>query len=255
MKRRIALGFLAFLFAAIGGALWLASTPWAGRKLCELATTKVRDAAGVEISIGACRVRPLRLAIELDEVRVGPPARPIFAADAVSVQIAPLQALSKTLALDEVSVVRPRVNLVLPPSKPGEKPAPCPPPLLQQFHLRRLQVEDGTASITLPGGEEILVGRVDVHTRSEWIPTDMESLLTGARRSRVTVQLGPTLVEAGGRQTLLDQGALDADLAFDLSRLSVRDFRVEGEGVKVSAHGTVSNLCKPRLGLEIAAEA
>jgi len=187
VKRRIALGFLAFLFAAIGGALWLASTPWAGRKLCELATTKVRDAAGVEISIGACRVRPLRLAIELDEVRVGPPARPIFAADAVSVQIAPLQALSKTLALDEVSVVRPRVNLVLPPSKPGEKPAPCPPPLLQQFHLRRLQVEDGTASITLPGGEEILVGRVDVHTRSEWIPTDMESLLTGARRSRVTV--------------------------------------------------------------------
>ena len=83
----------------------------------------------------------------------------------------------------------------------------------------------------------------------------MESLVTGARRSRVTVQLGPTLVEAGGRQTLLDQGSLDADLAFDLSRLSIRDFRVEGEGVKVSAHGTVSNLCKPRLGLEIAAEA
>ncbi len=255
MKRRIALGFLAFLFAAIGGALWLVSTPWAGRKLCELATAKARDAAGVEISVGACRVRPLRFAVELDEVRVGPAERPIFAADAVSVRVAPLQALSKTLALDEVSVVRPRVNLVLPPPVPGEKPAPCPPPLLRQFHLRRLQVEDGTASITLPGGEEILVGRVDVHTKSEWIPTDLDSLLTGARRSRLTVRIGPTLVEAGGRQTLLDQGSLDADLAFDLSRLSVRDLRLEGEGVKVSGHGTVSNLCKPRLGLEIAAEA
>ena len=125
MKRRIALGFLAFLAATIGGALWLASTPWAGRKLCDLATTKVREAAGVEVAVGACRVRPLRLAVELDEVRVGPLERPIFAADAVSVQIAPLQALSKTIALDEVSVVRPRVNLVLPPADPGAKPAPA----------------------------------------------------------------------------------------------------------------------------------
>ncbi len=255
MKRRIALGFLAFLAATIGGALWLASTPWAGRKLCDLATTKARQAAGVEVAVGACRVKPLRLAIELDEVRVGPLERPIFAADAVSVKIAPLQALSKTIALDEVSVVRPRVNLVLPPPVAGAKPAPCPPPLLQQFHLHRLQVEDGTASITLPGGEEILVGRVDVRSKSEWIPTDVESLVTGARRSRVTVQLGPTLIEAGGRQTLLDQGSLDADLAFDLSRLSIRDFGLEGEGVKVSAHGTVGNLCKPRLGLEITAQA
>lgn len=255
MKRRIALGFLAVLVAAIGGALWLASTPWAGRKLCELATDKAREAAGVEVAVAACRVRPLRFSVELDEVRVGPRERPIFAADAVTVRVAPLQALSKTIALDEVSVVRPRVYLVLPPPAPGAKPGPCPPPLLQQFHLRRLQVEDGTASITLPGGEEIVVGRVDVRSKSEWIPTDLEALVTGARRSRVTVELGPTLIEAGGRQTLLDQGALDADLAFDLSRLSIRDFRVEGEGVKVSAHGTVSNLCKPRLGLEIAAEA
>ncbi|HET8733324.1 MAG TPA: hypothetical protein VFM45_06075, partial [Anaeromyxobacteraceae bacterium] len=255
MKRRIALGFLAFLALAIGGALWLASTPWAGRELCALASRKVREAAGVEVSIGACQVRPLRLAVALEDVRIGPPDRPIFAADSVSVQVAPLQALSKTLALDEVSVVRPRVNIVLPSAKPGEKPAPCPPPLLQQFHLRRLQVEDGTATVVLPGGEEIVVGRVDVRTRSEWIPTDLQSLVTGSRRSHVTVQLGPTLVEAGGRQTLLDQGSLDADIAYDLSRLSVRDFRVEGEGVKVSAHGTVSNLCKPRLGLEIAAEA
>jgi translocation and assembly module TamB len=255
VKRRIALGFLAFLALAIGGALWLASTPWAGRELCALASRKVREAAGVEVSLGACQVRPLRLAVALDDVRIGPPDRPIFAADSVSVQVAPLQALSKTIALDEVSIVRPRVYLVLPPAKAGEKPAPCPPPLLQQFHLRRLQVEDGAATVVLPGGEEIVVGRVDVRTRSEWIPTDLQSLVTGSRRSHVTVQLGPTLVEAGGRQTLLDQGSLDADIAYDLSRLSVRDFRVEGEGVKVSAHGTVSNLCKPRLGLEIAAEA
>ncbi len=255
MKRRIALGFLAFLVAAIGGALWLASTPWAGRKLCELATTQARDAAGLEIAVGACRVRPLRLSVEFDEVRVGPADRPVFAADAVSVKIAPLQALSKTIALDEVSVVRPRVHLDLPPARPDAPPAPCPPPILRQFHLRRLQVEDGTATIRLPGGDEILVGRVDVHSRSEWIPTDLEALLTGARRSRVTVALGPTLVEAAGRQTLLDQGSLDADIAFDLSRLSLRDLRLEGEGVRLSAHGTVGNLCKPRLGLELEAEA
>ena len=255
MKRRIALGFLAFLGLVVGGALWLSSTPWAGRQLCDLASRKVREAAGVEVSVGACRVQPLRLAVVLDEVRIGPPERPIFAADSVSAQVAPLQALSRTLSLDEVSIVRPRVNLVLPPSRPDAKPGPCPPPFLRQFHLRRLQVEDGSATIVLPGGEEIVAARVDVRTRSDWIPTDLESLLTGARRSRVSVRLGPTLIEAGGRQTLLDQGSLDADVAFDLSRLAIRDFRVEGEGVTVVAHGTVTDLCKPRLGLEIAAQA
>ncbi len=255
MKRRIALGFLAFVAAVIGGALWVASTPWAGRKLCDLATQKAREAAALDVAFGACRVRPLRLAVELDDVRVGPPDRPVFAADSLSVQLAPLQALSKTIALDEVSVVRPRVNLVLPPSRPGGPPAPCPPPLLRQFHLRRLQVEDGTATVVLPGGEEVVVGRVDVHSRSEWIPTDVESLVTGARRSRVTVALGPTLLEAGGRQTLLDQAWLDSDFAFDLSRLAIRELHAEGEGVKVSAKGTVTNLCNPRLGLELKAEA
>jgi translocation and assembly module TamB len=254
VKRRIALGFLAFLLLSIGGALWLASTPWAGRKLCDLAERKAREAAGLEIAFGACRVRPLRLGVDLDDVRVGPAGKPVFAADSVSIRLAPLQALSRTIALDEVSVVRPRVNLVLPPPRPGQPPAPCPPPLLQQFHLRRLQVEDGTASLTLPGGEEITVGRVDVRSKSEWIPTDLQSLATGARRSRVTVELGPTLLEAGGRQSLIDQGSLEADFAFDLSRLAVRDFHVEGEGLKVSAHGMVNNLCKPRLGLEVDAE-
>ena len=69
MKRRIALGFLAFLLLAIGGALWLASTPWAGRQLCDLASRKVREAAGVEVVFGACRVRPIRLTLALGEVR------------------------------------------------------------------------------------------------------------------------------------------------------------------------------------------
>jgi translocation and assembly module TamB len=255
VKRRIALAFLAFLLVVIGGALWAVSTPWAGRKLCDLAQEKARSAAGVDIAFGACRIRPLRLAVELEDVRVGPPDRPIFAADSLAASLAPLQALSRRIHLDDVSVVRPRVDLVLPPSQPGEKPAPCPPPLLQQFHVRKLQVEDGTARVVFPGGEEIIVGRVDVHTRSEWIPTDLTALASGARRSRVTVEVGPTLVEAGGRQTLLEQGFLDADFAFDLSRLAVRDFHAEGEGVKIAAHGTVTNLCKPRLGMEIQAEA
>ena len=81
MKRRIALGFLAFLLLSIGGALWLVSTPWAGRKLCDLAERKAREAAGLEISFGSCRVRPLRLAVDLEEVRVGPAEKPVFAAD------------------------------------------------------------------------------------------------------------------------------------------------------------------------------
>jgi len=255
VKRRLALGFLAFLALAVGGALALLSTPWAGNRLCALAESKVRSAAGVEVALGACRIQPLRLSVQLDQVRVGPEKAPIFSADQVSVRLAPLQALSRRIALDKVTAIRPRVALVLPPRRPGEPPAPCPPPFLEQFHVRLLQVEDGSVDLSLPGGERVIVGRVDVHTRSEWRPTDLGSLAAGGRRSRVTVDLGPTLVEAGGRQTLLQDGAVDADFAFDMSRLVVRDFRIQGEGVRVAARGAVSNLCKPRFGLDVSAEA
>jgi len=254
VKRKLALGFLAFLLLAVGGALALLSTPWAGRNLCALAEDQVRRATGMELELGACRIRPLRLEVQVDEVRIGPPKKPIFEADQVTVRLAPLQALSRRVYLEDVSAIRPRLTLVLPARKPGEPPAACPPPILEQFHVRRLQVEDGTADLSLPGGERVIVGRVDVHTRSEWRP-DLGSLASGGRRSRVTVSLGPTLVEAGGRQTLLEEGSLDADFAFDMSRLAIREFHVQGEGVRVGAKGTVNSLCNPRLGLEVSAEA
>jgi translocation and assembly module TamB len=255
VKRRIALGFLAFLLVAIGAGLAIASTPWAGRKLCAIAEERIRAGAGIEVAFRACRIRPLRLELVLDGVRVGPEAHPIFTAQVVSASLAPLQALSRRVHLAEVRLVEPRVSLVLPPPDPAAPPAPCPPPILEQFHVRRLQVEDGAVDLQLASGERIIVGRVDVGTRSEWIPTDLKSLAVGGRRSHVTVNVGPTLVEAGGRQTLLEEGYLDADFAFDLSRLAAREFRLQGEGVHVSARGTVANLCRPRLGLEVSAEA
>jgi translocation and assembly module TamB len=255
VKRKIALGFLASLLAVIGGAIALLSTPWAGKKLCSIAEEQVRRAAGLELEIQGCRFRPLQLEVQLDRPRLGPAAHPIFSADQVSARLAPLQALSRRVHLEEVRLVHPRVSLVLPAPEPGAPPAACPPPVLEQFHVRRLQVEDGSVDVALPGGERVIVGRVDVHSRSEWIPTDLRALTSGGRRSRVTVSLGPTLVEAGGRQTLLEEGQLEADVAFDLSRLAVRDFRLHGEGVKVAARGTVVNLCKPRLGLEVSAQA
>jgi translocation and assembly module TamB len=255
VKRRIALGFLAFLLVAIGAGLAVASTPWAGRKLCALAEERIRAGAGIEVAFGACRIHPLRLELVLDRVRVGPEAQPLFTARVVSASLAPLQALSRRVHLDEVRLVEPRVSLALPAPDPGAPPAPCPPPVLEQFHVRRLQVEDGAVDLQLAGGERIIVGRVDVATRSEWVPTDLRSLAVGGRRSRVSVNVGPTLVEAGGRQTLLEEGYLDADFAFDLSRLAAREFRLQGEGVNVSARGTITNLCQPRLGLEVSAEA
>jgi translocation and assembly module TamB len=255
VKRRIALGFLAFLLVAIGAGLAVASTPWAGRKLCALAEEKIREGGGIEIAFGTCRIHPLRLELVLDGVRVGPEAHPIFTARVVSARLAPLQALSRRVHLEEVRLVEPRVSLSLPPPDPAAPPAPCPPPILEQFHVRRLQVEDGAVDLQLPGGERVIVGRVDVGTRSEWIPADLKSLTVGGRRSHVTVNVGPTLVEAGGRQTLLEEGYLDADFAFDLSRLAAREFRLQGEGVNVLARGTITNLCRPRLGLEVSAEA
>jgi translocation and assembly module TamB len=95
-KRTAALLFLGIVLALVAGTLSVLATPWAGRELCALAASRVRAASGLEVSAGACRVRPLGLELELDALRVGPAAAPVFEADAVAVRLAPVQAFGSS---------------------------------------------------------------------------------------------------------------------------------------------------------------
>ncbi len=255
MKRKLAIAFLAFLLALVGGLLALLRTPWAAARVCALAEDRVASATGLPLSLGTCRIDPLRLEVTAESVRLGTAAAPIFTADTVRARLALVQALGKRVQLEEVSAVRPRVTLALPPAAKDRPPVACPPPALSQFDVHHLQVEDGSLDLVLPGGERIVVSRVDVRSGTALARRSLRSIATGVRLSRAVVEIGPTLVEAGGRQTVIAEARLDADVALDLSRLEIHGADADVEGLKLSAQGEIVDLCRPRLGLEVGAQA
>ncbi|HEU4385830.1 MAG TPA: translocation/assembly module TamB domain-containing protein [Anaeromyxobacteraceae bacterium] len=255
MKRKLAIAFAVFVLAIVAATYFTLRSSWAARKLCALAERRVAEMTGLPFQLEACEIEPLLLQIRAEGVRLGPAEAPVFAADSVRVRLAPVQAVGRRLHLSEVEAVRPRVAVTIPERPAGAGPAACPPAALAQLEVQRIQVEEGTLDLGLPGGGRVLVGRFDVHTAARTGGEALRQIATAARRSRVEVDLGPTLVEAAGRQVLVAEGRLDADLALDFSRLEVREGRLEVEGVKLSARGEVANLCQPRLGLDLAAEA
>ncbi len=254
MKRKLAIAFAAFVLAVVAATLLVLRSSWAGQLLCDFAERRVSALAGLPLRVDTCAIDPLRLQVRAEGVRLGPPEAPVFAADQVRARLAPLQALGRRLQLAELAAVRPRLALDLPERPSGAPPARCPPPGLAQLEVHRIQVEEGTLDLGLPGGARVLVGRFDVHTTARSSREALRQIAT-ARRSRVEVDLGPTLIEAAGRQILVDEGRLDADLTLDLSRLEVREGRLQVEGLKLGARGEVIDLCRPRLGLDLTAEA
>jgi translocation and assembly module TamB len=254
VKRKLAIAFLGFVLAVVAATLLVLRSSWAAGKLCALAELRVAELTGLPLHLGTCTIEPLRLQVRVEEVRLGPAEAPIFAADMVRARLAPVQALGRRLHLAEIEAVRPRLALTIPPRPAGAPAARCPPAALAQFEVQRLQVEEGTLDLGLPGGARVLVGRFDVHTAAQSRREALRRIATTGR-SRIQVDLGPTLVEASGRQLLVAEGHLDADLALDLSRLEVREGRVEVEGIRLGARGQVVDLCRPKLGLDLTAEA
>jgi len=255
VKRKLAIAFLAFLLALVGGLLLVLRTPWAAARICALAEERVASATGLPLSLGTCRIDPLGLEVIAESVRLGTAAAPIFTADTVRARLALVQALGKRVQLEEVAAVRPRVTLALPPASKDRPPVACPPPALSQFDVHHLQIEDGSLDLVLPGGQRVVVSRVDVRSGTALARRSLRSIATGVRLSRAIVEVGPALVEAGGRQIVIAEARLDADVAMDLSRLEIHGADADVEGLKLSAHGEVADLCRPRLGLEVGARA
>ncbi len=253
MKRRLAIAFLASVLLLVGGSLALLHTGWAGARICALTEAKVSSAAGLPLSLSRCRIHPLRLRVSAERVRLGPPEAPIFTADAVSARLAPVQAFGRRIHIEELTAVKPRLVLRLPPPDPARKGA-CPPPILSQFDLHHLQVENGSLDLTLPSGEHVAVDRFDIRSAPAGRPS-LRSFASVVKRSRIVVELGPAQVEAGGRRFAVNQARADAEIALDLSRLDLREAEVVGEGLRLTGRGEVANLCAPSLDLDLSVRA
>ncbi len=250
-KRTIALAFLAFVLLLVAGSLAVLRTRWAGNRICALATARVRAAAGLPLEIAACRIDPLRLRLEAEGIRVGSPEAPVFSADSLTAWLSPVQPLvGSRVHLDEVRLLRPRFVAKLPKAQGG---GPCPPAVLAQLDVRRLHVEEGSVDVTLPNGMRIVAPRVEIRSLPSAARKRLRALVSGARRPRVAVEVGPLTVEAAGRTVTLERARVDGEIALDLSSMEIFSAEAIGEGVRLTARGQATDLCAPRVDVEATA--
>ena len=255
VKRKVALAFVAAVLALGWAGVLLLRSAWAGERLCALAAARASQATGQRVAVGACQVEPFALAVTTRALEIGPAGAPLFTAEAVRLRLAPWQALGRQLALEELTVLRPRLRGSWPASA-GDSGARCPPPALRQLEVRRLTVEDGAVDLTLPGGARVEIGRLDVLTGPATRRSRLVALARpGApRRAELSLSVAGARFTQGERRVEVAQARVDAELVLDLSRLDLHLATAELPGATFSAAGTIDDLCQPRLDLAASLE-
>ncbi|MFL5262340.1 MAG: translocation/assembly module TamB domain-containing protein [Anaeromyxobacteraceae bacterium] len=253
MKARVAIVFVAVVLALGGGALFALRTPWAGARLCSLALGRVRAATGLAVAADACRVDPFHLEVTATGIRAGEAAAaPLFSAESLRVRLGPVAALGGRVVLREVHLAHPRVTATLPPSS-GGRDAPCPPPALDAVEIQRLAIDGGSIDLRFPGGERLVVGRLDVRSVPERRGALAALASPGPRRAGIDVDVGGARVEWDGRALDVDAARVSADLALDLSHLEVHEASARAPGLELTVKGRVERLCRPRFDLDATA--
>lgn len=244
-KRKAALVFLLVTAVPVVASLALLRTEWAGDRLCRVASDRLAEATGLAAAFAACRVDPLTLAVEVEGVALSRDGARVFAADALRARFAPVQAFGRKLHLAELRLVRPRVTLAVPAGEDDGAPLTCPPPVLQRFEIRRLEIEDGGVELGLADGGHLSIAGLSVSSRDQG--SGLRAL--APRRARVAVSAGPVRLD-GALPLAAPRVAADLDVALDLSRLGVDRAEAEVNGVAVALSGRVDDLCAPRLDLD-----
>ena len=249
-KRTVALLFLAIVAVLAGGSIAALRTRWAADRICAMAGRRVELALGLPVAVAACRIDPIGLAVEVERVRVGPAAAPLFEADAIAATLAPIQALGPVVHLERLRLVRPRLAIALQGGAGGERA--CGADLLSRFDVRTLEIEGGAARIALAGGGRVAVENVAVRTIA--VRRGIRALGTH-RTVRLAIAAGPVLVDAGGRSITTSAVSADVSVALDLSSAEISSAEAELGGVRLGLRGTVRQLCAPRLELVATAAA
>jgi translocation and assembly module TamB len=245
-KRTLALAFLALLVALAAATLLVLRTPWAAERICALGAARARAATGLEVSFLACRVDPLALEVEVEGLRLGPAEAPLLAADTVAARLAPIQAFGGRVHLATLRVVRPRLVARLPEG--GGAKGPCPPPALSRVEVQRLEIEDGSLDLALPGGLRVTAARLDAHTRPS--PRTLRALASPVRHARLALAVEGARLDGLGRRPLRAASArAEVDVALDLSSAEVAGLDADVDGVRVDVTGQIADLCAPRLDL------
>jgi translocation and assembly module TamB len=251
-KRTVALVFLGFVVALVGATLAVLRTRWAGEKICRAAASKVEAATGLRFAFDACRLDVLGLAIEIDQAKLSPPGRPpVFSAELVRGRLAAVQALGRQLHLERLTLVKPRVELSRAAGADEGGPAHCPPAFLSRFEIRHVDVRDGAVDLAL-GPARLRLEAIQIQSTPG--RRSLRALAGAGRRTQVSVSTGHARLELPGRAFDAARSALVAEVAIDLAQAEISSAEVELGGARIGLSGQVTDLCDPRLDVQVTAD-
>lgn len=203
----------------------------AGAWVCGQVRERAPEAIGLAVRIDRCVIDPLTASVELHDVVVGPESKPLLTAELASVSLAGF--FPGGVSLQDVTVIRPRVEVDV-PEQQGASAGGCPLDVLAKVRVSKLELQDGTVTLRLPGGRALHVDGLEVHAK------------VGRRNSEVEASLrhGVVTLDETHRLTI---GRVSAEATLDTEEqvLEVQKTELSLEGINFSGSGELRELCKP----------
>ena len=232
-----ALAVIALLLASL---VLATTTERGGEAVCNQLRKRLPDIIDAKVSMGRCEVDPLILSVRIYDVSVTQNglSEPMLKADEARVALRGL--FLGGISLQEVVLIRPRVDVVLPASSPSAPSQTCPLDALQRVRVQSLEVQDGSVRVTLPTGQRVRADGVQVQAS---LRHGTAELVLNAR--------GGSFAPDAKREFTVGRVALDGLLDLNARRVDIRRGDVNVEGVSASISGSLSSLCDgvPQLAL------
>lgn len=237
---RIVLGVLVLLLFA---AALVLRTERAGEAVCEQLRERLPKATGMQVELGRCAIDPLTLSVEVTRIAVTPPpaSEPLLTAERAAISLRGV--FLGGLSLQEVELIRPHLELMLPADE-GPKPVTaCPVDELKRIRIGRLKVVDGSVVVHHPSKTSV---RIDALQIDASLDRREASVVLDARGGSVSID---------SRALRLGKIALDATLDLKSAQIEVQHGEASVEGVTASVSGAVDGLCDPYPTLDLSAQA
>lgn len=240
---RVALGVFAACLLAF---VLVLRTDRAGAFVCAQLRERLPAAIGGKVELGQCAIDPLDGSVVVTRISVSleGASAPLLTADKAAVSLRGL--FLGGVSLQEVELIRPRVELTLPLGG-GEKGGACPVRELSKLRIGELKVEDAQVKLNLP--------RVGEAARSVQLDGVMIEAALDRREATFSVDGRGGVVTIDGATRRLGKLVLEGALDLTATQLDLQRAEANLEGVRVTASGTVDRLCEALPSLELAVQA
>lgn len=214
------------------GVVLLLRTDRAGAYACEVLRERLPAALGLDVSIGRCELDPLMLSVGVHQVVLSDATRGTrVAAERASVSLRGL--FVGGVALQDVLLVRPEVELVLAPLPTADGgTTTCPLDALKRVRVASLKVEEARVRLR-SGDRELRLEGVNVQAG------------LGRREAELSVDARSGSATLDGRVLRLGRLAVDGQVDLAAQLLTVQRSEVNLEGINVAITGELASVCDP----------